>query len=217
MANKTLFRSLIGHADSAGRRTERAGGAGYALPPKHALAQYAATGCLNTTFYARAEEQLDRVLDLCDARRRRSSSPRRPSTPRARAHEGHAGAAAGGAVAAGPGAAGGVFERVIDNAQMLRNFVQIVRSGVDRPQVARHGAEAAGARWLEQRDRRGRCSRASVGQRAVAGGRREDGAPEAGDAGARGALRLPDRPRRSTPAALPALVRRFEAFKAGDR
>lgn len=27
----------------------------YALPPKHALAQYAATGCLNTTFYASAE------------------------------------------------------------------------------------------------------------------------------------------------------------------
>ena len=29
-----------------------AGGSAYALPPKHALAQYAATGCLNSTFYA---------------------------------------------------------------------------------------------------------------------------------------------------------------------
>jgi hypothetical protein len=30
----------------------------YALGPKHALAQYAATGCLSNTFYAGAGEQL---------------------------------------------------------------------------------------------------------------------------------------------------------------
>ena len=39
----------------------------YALSPKHALAQYAATGCFGRTFYATAGEQLKRVLELCDA------------------------------------------------------------------------------------------------------------------------------------------------------
>ena len=36
-----------------------------------------------------------------------------------------------------------VFDRVIDDGKMLRNFVQIVRSGVVGPQVARLAAEAA--------------------------------------------------------------------------
>ena len=35
-----------------------AGGCAYKLPPKSALAQFAATGCLNATFYASAEDQL---------------------------------------------------------------------------------------------------------------------------------------------------------------
>ena len=42
----------------------RAGGKAYSFSPKHALAQYAATGCLNATFYATAQEDLDKVLEL---------------------------------------------------------------------------------------------------------------------------------------------------------
>ena len=37
------------------------------------------------------------------------------------------------------------FDRVIDSPRMLRNFVQIVRSGATGPQVARLGAEAVRA------------------------------------------------------------------------
>ena len=66
MANKTLFRSIAGkllpHTDS----TNEAGGQAYRLDPKHALAQYAATGCLNSTFYATAQVQLDAVLKLTE-------------------------------------------------------------------------------------------------------------------------------------------------------
>jgi hypothetical protein len=43
----------------------RSRGGDYALSPKHQLAQYAATGCLNTTFYATADGQLAKVLELC--------------------------------------------------------------------------------------------------------------------------------------------------------
>src|SRR5881409_2816058 len=67
MANQTLFASLrdalIPQTDTMNSENAPA----YALAPKQALAQYAATGCFGLTFYATAEEQLTRVLELCDA------------------------------------------------------------------------------------------------------------------------------------------------------
>src|SRR5437588_6185506 len=66
MANKALFKSLVGKFVPAAdaRNEERA--PAYALTPKQALAQYAATGCLSATFYANAGEQLAKVLELCE-------------------------------------------------------------------------------------------------------------------------------------------------------
>ena len=67
MANKTLFASLqdalIPQTDTVNSENAPA----YALVPKQALAQYAATGCFGRTFYAAADEQLTRVLELCEA------------------------------------------------------------------------------------------------------------------------------------------------------
>src|SRR5574341_811580 len=65
MANKTLFKSLIGKLIPATDAINEERAPAYALSPKHQLAQYAATGCLNTTFYATADEQLAKVLELC--------------------------------------------------------------------------------------------------------------------------------------------------------
>ena len=61
MANATLFRSLVGALIPKTDARNEAGGRAYQLPAEHALAQFAATGCLNTTFYAAAEHQLERV------------------------------------------------------------------------------------------------------------------------------------------------------------
>src|ERR1700731_2917463 len=67
MANKTLFASLrdalIPKADAVNSENAPA----YKFAPKHALAQYAATGCFGRTFYASAEDQLTEVLELCEA------------------------------------------------------------------------------------------------------------------------------------------------------
>ncbi|MEZ6040306.1 MAG: hypothetical protein R3C20_07355 [Planctomycetaceae bacterium] len=52
MANRTLFSSLKSILPRATVRNE-AGGPAYALEPKHALPQFAATGCFNGTFYAK--------------------------------------------------------------------------------------------------------------------------------------------------------------------
>src|SRR4051794_6269630 len=65
MANKSVFSSVtspLPRTDSA----NEAGGPAYRLPPKHALAQLAATGCFNGTFYAGAEGQLADLLTLAD-------------------------------------------------------------------------------------------------------------------------------------------------------
>jgi 60 kDa SS-A/Ro ribonucleoprotein len=65
MANKTIFKSLFGKLMPASDALNEERAPAYALSPKHQLAQYAATGCLNRTFYATADEQLAKVLELC--------------------------------------------------------------------------------------------------------------------------------------------------------
>ena len=65
MANKTLFKSLTARLMPATDALNEERAPAYTLAPKHQLAQYAATGCLNATFYAGADEQLAKVLELC--------------------------------------------------------------------------------------------------------------------------------------------------------
>ena len=64
MANKTLFQTVAGAILPKADARNEAGGSAFALPSRHALAQYAVTGCLNATFYAGAEAQLERILAL---------------------------------------------------------------------------------------------------------------------------------------------------------
>lgn len=130
MANAQLFQSAQQTATLPAALARNAEGASaYALTPRHQLAQYAATGCLNTTFYASAEAQLTTVLELCQAVdpafiaqtavycRERGYMKDMPALLVA--------------VLAGQGAAqfAPAFRRVINNGKMLRNFVQIMRSG----------------------------------------------------------------------------------------
>jgi len=64
MANKTLFQTIFGGLIPSTNTFNAESAPAYSLSPKQALAQYAATGCFNRTFYATAEEQLQRVLEL---------------------------------------------------------------------------------------------------------------------------------------------------------
>jgi len=152
MANKTLFKSLVGKLIPATNAINEEGAPAYALSPKHQLAQYAATGCLNSTFYATADEQLDTMLKLCnevDAEfiaktavfcRERGFMKDMPALLCAVLS------------VKDPELLARIFPRVIDNARMLRNFVQIMRSGV----VGRKSLGSAPKRlvreWLDARD-----------------------------------------------------------------
>jgi 60 kDa SS-A/Ro ribonucleoprotein len=218
MANKTVFASLrdalIPPTDTVNSEHAPA----YALAPKQALAQYAATGCFGRTFYATADEQLTRALELCDAlskdgaaefvaqvavySRTQSFMKDMPallcawlSAREPRLHE-------------------AVFARVIDNTRMLRTYVQILRSGV----VGRKSLGTAPKRlvreWLASRDEDALFS-GSTGQ-----------SPSLSDivkmvhpkpAGPQRAAFYGYMLGRSHDAnALPKLVMHFEQFKAGD-
>jgi len=152
MANKNLFKSLVGKLIPATNAINEERAPAYKLSPKHQLAQYAATGCLNTTFYATADEQLAKVLELCaevDAEfiaktavfcRERGFMKDMPALLTASLSVKDRELFAR------------IFPRVIDNAKMLRNFVQIMRSGV----VGRKSLGSAPKRlvreWLDARD-----------------------------------------------------------------
>src|SRR6266851_7045205 len=214
MANKTLFASLrdelIPQTDTANSENAPA----YALAPKQALAQYAATGCFGRTFYATAHEQLTRVLELCDGvdpkfvarvaiySRTQSFMKDMPallcawlSAREPKLHE-------------------TVFTRVIDNTRMLRTYVQVLRSGV----VGRKSLGTAPKRlvreWLSSRDEDALFS-SSAGQ-----------SPSLADI-VKMVHPKPTGPKREAfygymlgrshdAGALPKLVMEFEQFKAGE-
>lgn len=161
--NKNLFQTVKGMFTPKANAINEAGGTAYQLSPKQALAQYAATGCFSHTFYADAGEQLDKVLELtknADAEfvakvavyaREKGFMKDMPallvavlSTKDKTLFE-------------------RVFPRVIDNGKMLRNFVQIMRSGA----VGRKSLGSLPKRlvreWFETRDAN-QIFKQSVGQ-----------------------------------------------------
>ncbi len=90
MANKNLFATLRGALLPKADAVNHENAPAYALAPKQALAQYAATGCFGRTFYPTAEEQLSRVLELCNTVGTGIRCARRNLQPDAVLYEGHA-------------------------------------------------------------------------------------------------------------------------------
>ena len=128
MANTTLFQSIKNRFTKTDTYNE-AGGIAYTLTPKQQLAQLAATGCLNNTFYADAQSQLDQVLKLAESldaefiaktavyARQKGFMKDMPALLLAVLAQKDVNMLAC------------VFDQVVDNGKMLRNFAQIIRSG----------------------------------------------------------------------------------------
>ncbi len=163
MANTTLFNTRNAALPVADTRN-LAGGNAYTFNAKHALAQYAVTGCLNGTFYADAEQQLHTVLGLC------CSVPveftaRTAVYCRERGHMKDMPALLCAALASLDMAVlKRVFDRVIDDGKMLRNFVQIMRSGVTGRKSLGTAPKRLVQNWFARHDDNA-VFRASVGQR----------------------------------------------------
>jgi 60 kDa SS-A/Ro ribonucleoprotein len=214
MANKNLFQTVKGMFTPKADIINEAGGLAYELSPKAALAQFAATGCFSHTFYADAGAQLDKVLELTNEldtefiaktavyAREKGFMKDMPallvailSTKDKALFE-------------------KVFPRVIDNGKMLRNFVQIMRSGA----VGRKSLGSLPKRmvreWFETRKAE-QIFKQSVGQ-----------SPSFADV----LKMVHPKPKESEKEALygwfigrdvdadklPEIVRQFEKFKSGD-
>jgi 60 kDa SS-A/Ro ribonucleoprotein len=214
MANKSLFKSLAKLIPAANAVNEENAPA-YRFTPRQALAQYAATGCMNGTFYATAEEQLKNVLALCeriDAEfiaktavfcRQRGLMKDMPALLCAVLS------------AKEPELLRKAFDRVIDDGKMLRNFVQVMRSGVVGRKSLGTVSKKLVQRWLETRTDE-QLFRASVGNAPSLADLVKMVHPKPGNA-TREALYgyLLGRPHQAE--ALPEIVKQFEAFKAGKR
>src|SRR6266704_2967985 len=214
MANKTLFKSLIGKLMPATDALNEERAPAYVLSPKQQLAQYATTGCLNTTFYASADEQLASVLELCaeiDAEFIAKTAVF---------------CREGGFMKDMPALLCAVlsvkdrellnivFPRVIDNAKMLRNFVQIMRSGA----VGRKSLGSAPKRlvqsWFDRQDEAD-LFRAAIGQDPSLEDVIKMVHPKPKTIGQEAFYGyLLDRPHDAE--CLPAVVRQYEAFKKGE-
>jgi 60 kDa SS-A/Ro ribonucleoprotein len=150
MANRSLFQSIRGALTPQTTTTNDTHVPAYELGPQAALAQLAATGCMSRTFYATAETQLDRVLELAQQvdtdflaqvalyARNKGFMKDMPALLCAilatrdidRLIE--------------------VFPQVIDNGKMLRNFVQILRSGVTGRKSLGSAPKRLVRQWLER-------------------------------------------------------------------
>ncbi|CDS69987.1 TROVE domain-containing protein [Salmonella enterica subsp. enterica] len=161
MANPLLFRSLLRDAPLANASNQQ-GAAAFAFTPRHTLAQMVMTGCMNETFYVSGQAQLNDVLatakDLDDLflaqlaiyGRERGMMKDMPALLTA--------------ILAARGSAllPVVFARVINNGRMLRNFVQMLRSGVTGRRSLGTRPKKLVQRWLQNASEE-RLLQASVG------------------------------------------------------
>ena len=148
MANKTLFSSRKALLPRATVRNE-AGGPAYALEPKHALAQFASTGCFNGTFYANAESQLDTLKALIAQVNDNEFLANLAVYSRERAYLKDMPAALAATLSARDTVLfHQVFDRVIDNGRVLRTLFQMIRSGRFGKKSLSSSLQRAFQRWL---------------------------------------------------------------------
>lgn len=148
MANKSLFGSLKALLPRATALNE-AGGPAYALTPKHVLAQFAATGCFNGTFYASAEDQLATLQSMIAQVNDNAFLAKLAIYSRERACMKDMPAALTATLAARDTKLfHTVFDRVIDNGRVLRTLFQMIRSGQFGKKSLSSSVQRAFQRWL---------------------------------------------------------------------
>lgn len=151
MANKTLFQTLMGRLVPPADIRNDAGGAAYTRDPREALAQLVMTGTMNNTFYATAEAQFAQLAELAA---KVDADYLARLAVFARQH---------GRMKDTPALLVALLAtrdterflqtapRVIDNLKMLRNLVQILRSGAAGRKSLGSAPKRFVQRWLEGR------------------------------------------------------------------
>ena len=214
MANKNIFKTIAGLFTPPADAMNEAGGKAYKMTPEQALAQFAMTGCFNNTFYADAGEHLDEVRELAN-----DVAPEFVAKVAVYARESGYMKDMPAFLVALLSARdkelfARVFPRVIDNGKMLRNFVQIMRSGA----VGRKSLGSLPKRmvreWFESREP-AQIFRQSVGQSPSIADILKMVHPRPADP-TREALYGYFIGREIDADKLPEIVRSFERYKSGD-
>lgn len=129
MVNTLLFKTSKGTRLPQAAASNHEQAPAYALSAKHQLAQLAATGCLNQTFYADADTQLDAVMALA-AQVDAVFVAQTAVYAREAGHMKDMPVLLAAVLAVRDVALlRQVFGRVVDNGNTLRAFVQMIRSG----------------------------------------------------------------------------------------
>lgn len=156
MPNKKMFSTASITQIKPTNTVNHAGGAAYKLSDEHSLAQYVVTSCFNQTYYASAEEQLDKIKELagqCRSEWVAKLAVYGHETAKMKDTPAYLLAVLAARIKAGesPALFNKVFPRVITNTKMLMNFVQIVRSGVTGRRSFGSAVKKTIQRWLESR------------------------------------------------------------------
>ena len=152
MANKDLFKSAAPSRTAPAVDTvNNAGGTAYSLPAEAALAQFACTGTFSDTFYVQADAQLEQVKKLAEKVSPEFLARLAVYSRESAFMKDMSAFLLAVLMTRDINLFKQVFNRVVDNGKMLRNFVQIVRSG----QVGRKSFGSAPKKmirqWLETR------------------------------------------------------------------
>ncbi len=162
MANTTLFssiKSMFPRTDSY----NEAGGRAYKLTPRHALAQIAATGCFNGSFYASGESQLDELRKLIGQVDDNVFLAKLALYARERAYMKDMPAALLVVLSKrDTELMHRVFDRIVDNGRVLRTVFQMIRSGQFGRTSLSSSLQRAFQRWLNEASA-GKLLSASIG------------------------------------------------------
>lgn len=142
--------NVVVQADSVNKSGTKA----YNLGSRHELAQLAATGCFNNTFYTTAEDQLERFMKLAA-----EVDPEFVAKVAVYSREEGFMKDMPAALVAflstvNPEVTRKIFKRVINNGKMLRNFVQILRSGAIGRKSLGTSPRSHVRAWLESKSDR---------------------------------------------------------------
>lgn len=148
MANKSVFAAIRGRFLPKATVLNAEGAPAYAHDDAHALAQLAVTGTFGGAFYQSAEAELDRLLQLAEVVEPRFLA----QTAIYARQQGHMKDMPAVLLAVlarrDPVLFRAAFRRVVDNGKMLRNFVQVVRSGRTGRKSLGSAPKAMVANWL---------------------------------------------------------------------
>lgn len=150
MANKSLFQSKSSKLPVADTSNE-AGGVAYKLDDRVALAQLACTSFLGDQYYNGADDQLNQILALCDRVPQEWVAQVAVYARRFGYMKDTPALLVAWLSVKAPHLAGVVWRSVIDNGKMIRNVVQMLRSGrIGGRHALPHVVRTEIRRWLNE-------------------------------------------------------------------